>query len=150
MTNKQTDVIESAARRELRSDILMKREISARQKLNYVPINFSDIDTVLIALSDEPSEREWRDIETHDGSTTPCMIAILDRHGHVEIAEKAEWEPGDIHEEWDEVEDGIKVKLWEEEDEGSWLTSWGAIQEPTHWQPLPSHPSHLEKGKADA
>lgn len=53
MTDKPTQADRDA---ELRADILMKQQISARQKLNYVPVNFADVDTILAALSRQPDQ----------------------------------------------------------------------------------------------
>lgn len=50
MTKAKPDVVE-AARKELHTDILMKQQASARFKMNYVPINLADVDTILAALS---------------------------------------------------------------------------------------------------
>ena len=52
----------------------------------------------------------WQPIETHGGDEAECLIAILDQHGRLYVADRGWWQPGAKHEEWDEVEDGIKMK----------------------------------------
>lgn len=86
------------------------------------------------------SQQGWQPIETHQGDTSECLIAVLDQHGRLYVADRGWWQPGAKHEEWDEVEDGVRIKLWEDEDEGSWLSNHGYLDDPTHWMPLPPAP----------
>ena len=79
---------------------------------------------------------KWQPIETHPLTEDDCILAILDGNGDIYVADRGGWTPGRTIEEWDEVEDGIKVKIWEEEEEGSWWSNHCVIDEPTHWAPL--------------
>ena len=81
-------------------------------------------------------EINWRTIETHPEDEDECLIAIF-TNGILDVADHGWWEKGEVIEEWDEVEDGIKVKIWEEEQDGRWSSNHCIIDEPTHWAPLP-------------
>lgn len=74
----------------------------------------------------------WQPIWKHDGSTDECLIGIFDESG-LYVADRGWWEPGETDEEWDEIEDGVMVKLWESEGEGRWTSNHLIIDEPTHF-----------------
>lgn len=75
----------------------------------------------------------WRPILEHNGNTEECMLGVF-YDGCLSVACPGAWEPGEVTEEWDEVEDGVKVKLWEDQEEGRWLSEY--IEEPTHFKPI--------------
>lgn len=82
---------------------------------------------------------EWQPIETHPLNEDECLLALF-VDGSLYIADRGGWVPGDTHEEWDEVEDGVNVKIWEEEEEGRWWSNHEIIDEPSHWMPLNPNP----------
>jgi len=78
----------------------------------------------------------WLSIDTHPRNEEECLLAILHEDG-LYVADRGGYVPPEQHEEWDEVEDGVKVKLAEwEEGEGGWWSNHNVIDEPTHWAPL--------------
>ena len=93
-------------------------------------------------------DRAWRPIETAPKDGTRIQLAVIDMSGNI-LSDTGNWVEGDTHEEWDEVDDGIRVKLWEEQEDGHWSTNYclDALEEPTHWQPLPSAPDAEQTGE---
>lgn len=83
----------------------------------------------------------WQPIEKHPLDDDECLLAVF-VDDVLYVADRGGWVEGDIHEEWDEIEDGVRVKLWEDQDDGHWWSNHDVIHEPTHWMPLPSPPAH--------
>lgn len=82
---------------------------------------------------------EWQTIETHPLDEKECILAqFID--GALYIADRGGWVSGEKHEEWDEVEEGVMVRIWEDEEEGHWWTNHEIFDEPTHWAPIPEPP----------
>lgn len=81
-------------------------------------------------------EQGWRPIESAPRDGTKIQIAVIDRAGNI-LSDTGNWVEGDTHEEWDEVDDGVSVKLWEDQDPGHWSSNYclSELEEPTHWQP---------------
>ena len=79
---------------------------------------------------------KWVSIEKHDGSTDEVLIAIFDSEGRLYHADRGWWVPGEVREEWEEVEDGVCVKVWEDEEDGCWSSNYGTLENPTHFLPL--------------
>lgn len=77
----------------------------------------------------------WQPIESHPLDEKECLLAVFNPDG-LYIADRGGWVEGEVREEWDEVEDGVSVKLWEDQDEGHWWSNHQVIDEPTHWAPL--------------
>ena len=75
---------------------------------------------------------EWRPIDTHPRDGRVCLLAIFVR-GKLEVADQGGWKEGTKHEEWDEVADGVRARIDEWQDEGSWWSNHCIIEEPTHW-----------------
>ena len=92
--------------------------------------------------------QDWHPIESHPRDEDECLLGMLDANGLLEVADRGGWTPGENREEWAEVEEGVCVKLWEEEEDGNWWSNYEIINEPTHWQPLiiPTLPS-TEQGE---
>ena len=78
----------------------------------------------------------WLPIEKHPLNEEECVLGIFDREGNLYMADRGWWVPGEKREEWDEIEDGIRVKLWEDEEEGYFMSNHGYLEEPTHFMPL--------------
>ena len=79
---------------------------------------------------------DWQPIETHPQNEDECLLAIIDSEGRLYVADRGGWTPGRIHKEWDEVEEGISIKLWGDQEDGSWWSNHCIIDEPTHWMPI--------------
>lgn len=80
----------------------------------------------------------WQPIEEHPLDEEECVLGIFDRKGYLELADRGGWVPGEKREEWDEVEEGICVKLWEDEEEGHWWSNHEIIDDPTHFMLIPT------------
>lgn len=79
---------------------------------------------------------EWMDIDCHPLNDEECILAEFDAYGQLLFADRGGWVEGDINEEWDEVEDGVKVLLWSEQEDGHWWSNYEIIEEPTHYMTL--------------
>ena len=78
---------------------------------------------------------QWIPIADHPHHENECLLGIL-KDGAVELADRGGWEKGGTREEWDEVEDGVMIRLYEDEEEGLWWSNYGVIEEPTHYQEI--------------
>lgn len=78
---------------------------------------------------------EWQSILTHPEDDKECLLAVF-QDGEIYIADRGGWVEGDVNEEWDEVEDGVSIRLYSEQEEGHWWSNHELIDEPTHWRPL--------------
>ena len=90
---------------------------------------------------------DWRPIETHPRNEDECLLGIFDEDG-LYVADRGGWKEGAVREEWDEVEDGVSVRLWQDQDEGSWWSNHCIIDCPTHWAPLSEQPEPPEAESA--
>ena len=80
-------------------------------------------------------ETKWKPIAEHPKHTHEVVLAEF-VEGDVYIADRGYWEEGETREEWEEVEGGVQVKIWEEQEEGGWQTNHCIDFEPTHYAEL--------------
>lgn len=87
----------------------------------------------------------WQSIETAPKDGTKIQVAEIDDAGNI-LSDTGHWVDDEPTEEWDEVDDDVMVKVYEEPGEGYWSTNHELcmLEEPTHWRPLPTPPG--EKG----
>lgn len=88
----------------------------------------------------DPTTINWQPIDSHPLGEETCLLAQFSENG-LEIADRGGWTPGEHYEEWDEVEEGVKIKIYEEDEEGQWWTNHCLDFEPTHWAELSPTPN---------
>lgn len=86
---------------------------------------------------------DWKPIDTAPRDGTKIQLAVIDPTDGTFLADSGWYQTEDPIEEWDEVEPGVKIKIFEEEREGHWISNYclDALEEPTHWMPLQAPPS---------
>ena len=77
---------------------------------------------------------DFKPIEQHPKNEDECILAIFGPDG-LELADRGGWTPGEKYDHWVEVEDGLSMLMYTEEQEGSWWSNHciEALSEPTHY-----------------
>lgn len=127
------------------ADALKAMEISIMHALNEEG-GANEFELAKAALEACPYKRsQWINVNDElPEYDKDVLLGELDRDGNIIIADRGCLIEGDTREEWDEVEDGVCVKLWEDKEEDRWGSNYSVIEEPTHWMPLSTQPEESQ------
>lgn len=77
----------------------------------------------------------WRPLSEYHRTSEQTVILGRLENGVLWEAVRGSWREGETHEEWDEVEDGVQIKIDEWQEDGQWISDYDCELdfEPTHW-----------------